>query len=136
MRSAASIRRPTSSNPGYATPPTSVSYYFSERGAYRTDTLIATDLSLYWSRRLPRARRGQWFVRALLANAFNQGAAIRVNRTVLTNLDSAAYQAFNPFTTTPIRGVHYAYGADFGQPIHPSDYQAPREFSISFGLRY
>ena len=61
---------------------------------------------------------------------------IRVNRTVLTNTDSTTYQVFNPFTTTPVRGVHYAYGADFGMPISPSDYQPPREFSISFGIRY
>jgi hypothetical protein len=123
-------------NPGYATPPTSVAYYFGERGAYRNETVFATDLSVYWSRRLPKAKKGQLFLRGLLVNVFNQGAAIRVNRTVLTRNDSAAYQAFNPFTQTPVLGVHYGYGVDFGKPISPFDYQAPREFSIAFGIRY
>jgi hypothetical protein len=75
-------------------------------------------------------------VRAVLVNAFNRAAAIRVNKTVLTRNDSAAYVAFNPFTDTPVQGVHYGFGSDFGQPISPFDYQAPREFSISFGIRY
>jgi hypothetical protein len=35
-----------------------------------------------------------------------------------------------------VQGVHYGFGSDFGQPISPFDYQAPREFSISFGFRY
>jgi hypothetical protein len=123
-------------NPGYLTPPTSVQYYFSPRGEYRTDTVSATDLSLYWSHQIPGAKKGQSFVRAVLVNVFNRAAAIRVNKTVLTRNDSAAYLAFNPFTDTPVQGVHYGFGSDFGQPISPFDYQAPREFSISFGLRY
>jgi hypothetical protein len=123
-------------NPGYVTPPTSVPYYFSPRGAFRTDTLAATDLSLNWSGRLPGVKKGQWFVRGILTNAFNRAAAIRVNKTVLTRNDSTAFLAFNPFKETPVRGVHYGYGSDFGQPISPFDYQTPREFSISFGVRY
>jgi hypothetical protein len=93
-------------------------------------------VSLYWSHAIPGTKKGQAFVRAVLVNAFNRSAAIRVNKTVLTRNDSTAYLAFNPFTDTPVRGVHYGYGSDFGQPISPFDYQAPREFSISFGLRY
>ena len=68
--------------------------------------------------------------------AFNRAAVIRMNRTVLTRNDSTAYLAFDPFTTTPAQGVHYGFGSDFGQPISPFDYQAPREFSFSFGIRY
>lgn len=123
-------------NPGYVTPPSSVPYYFSERGAYRYDTVVATDLSIGWTRTPPRMKKGQVYLRGTLTNAFNSSAAIRVNRTVLTRNDSVAYQAFNPFTATPVAGVHYGYGQDFGKPIGPSDYQAPREFSIAFGIRY
>ena len=79
---------------------------------------------------------GQFFFRGTLTNAFNRSAVIRVNRTVLTANDSVTYKAFNPFTETPAVGVNYGYGSDFGKPIGPSDYQAPREFSISFGIRY
>lgn len=123
-------------NPGYRTPPTSVQYFFGPRGEYRTDTLSATDLSLNWSRRIPGARRGQAFVRAVLVNAFNRAAATRVNKTILTRNDSAVYQAFDPFAGTPVPGLHYGLGSDFGEPIGPFDYQAPREFSISLGVRF
>ena len=123
-------------NPGYVTPPTSVQYFFSPRGSYRTGTVSATDLSLNWTHQIPGTKKGQGFVRAVVVNVFNRSAAIRVNKTVLTRNDSSAYQAFNPFADTPVQGVHYGFGSDFGQPISPSDYQAPREFSFSFGIRY
>ena len=123
-------------NPGYVTPPTAVQYYFSSRGVYRTGTVSATDLSLNWTHQIPDTKKGQAFVRAVVINVFNRAAAIRVNKTVLTRNDSAGFLAFNPFTEAPVQGVHYGYGSDFGQPIGPSDYQAPREFFFSFGLRY
>jgi hypothetical protein len=123
-------------NPGYLTPPTAVQHFFSPRGEYRTDTLSATDLSLNWSHPIPGTRRGQAFVRAVLVNVFNRAAAIRVNKTVLTRNDSSVYQAFNPFTDTPVQGLHYGFGSDFGEPISPFDYQAPREFSFSLGVRF
>lgn len=123
-------------NPGYLTPPSAVQYYFGPRGEYRTGTVGATDVSLNWARRLPGTTKGQVFVRAFLVNALNRAAAVRVNKTVLTRNDSTTYVAFNPFASTPVPGVHYGFGSDFGQPIGPSDYQAPREFSFSFGIRY
>jgi hypothetical protein len=123
-------------NPGYVAPPTAVPYFFSARGAFRTDTVSATDLSLNWLHQVPGTKKAQAFVRAVLVNAFNRSAAIRLNKTVLTRNDSAAYLAFNPFIESPVQGVHYGFGTDFGQPISPFDYQAPREFSFSFGIRY
>jgi len=77
-------------NPGYLTPPTSVQYYFSARGDYRTDTVSATDAVAQLVATDPGTKRGQGFVRAVLINAFNRAAAIRVNTTVLTRNDSAA----------------------------------------------
>jgi hypothetical protein len=123
-------------NPGYVTPPSAVQYYFSPRGAYRTDTITATDLSLYWSMRVPQTTRLQMFARAVLTNAFNQAGVDGMRRTVLTRNDSAALRPFDPFTETPVRGVHYEFGSDFGQPASPADYQVPRQFSISLGLRF
>jgi len=59
-----------------------------------------------------------------------------MSRTVLTRIDNTAYAAFNPFTQTPVRGVHYEYGSDFGKPTSPNDYQAPREFTLALGVRF
>ena len=123
-------------NPGYVTPPTSVPYYFSGRGEYRTDTLSATDLSVTVNRTFGTKTKVQLFFRGQCMNVFNQAAVINVSRSVLTRNDNTAYVAFNPFTDEPVRGVNYQFGPDFGTPTTPSDYQPPREFSFSVGFRY
>ena len=111
-------------------------YSFGPRGECRTDSVSATDLARYWSHQIPGTKKGLGFVRDEVMNLFNRAAAIRVNKTVLTRNDGTAHPAFNPFTDTPVQGVHYRFGSDFSQPISPFDYRAPRGFSISFGLRH
>lgn len=123
-------------NPGYVTPPTSVPYYFSGRGALRTDTLSATDLSVTVNRTFGTKTKVQLFFRGQCMNLFNQAAVTNVSRSVLTRNDNTAYVAFNPFTDRPVRGVNYEFGPDFGKPTTPSDYQPPREFSFTVGFRY
>ena len=123
-------------NPGYARPPTSVQYYFSARGAYHTDTVTATDLSATWTWKVAGTKRTQVYCRGALMNVFNQAAVQRMSRTVLTRIDNTTYAAFNPFTETPVQGVHYQYGSDFGKPTSPNDYQAPREFTLALGVRF
>ena len=81
-------------------------------------------------------KQTQVYCRGALMNVFNQAAVQRMSRTVLTRIDNTAYAAFNPFTETPVRGVHYEYGTDFGKPTSPNDYQAPREFTLALGVRF
>jgi hypothetical protein len=45
-------------------------------------------------------------------------------------------QAFNPFTTTPVDGVHYQRGPDFGRALSADDYQSPRSFYFALGFRF
>jgi hypothetical protein len=123
-------------NPGYVTPPTSVVYYFTPRGQFRMKTITATDLSLMWSRRMPLTRRVQMYGRAMIVNVFNQAGIDGVGRSVLTRNDNTSFLAFNPFVDTPVRGVNYEYGQDFGKPTSPSDYQPPRQLSLSVGARF
>ncbi len=49
---------------------------------------------------------------------------------------AASLPTFNPFTTTPTEGVNYRYGPDYGNPTAPTDYQNPRSFQFSFGIRF
>jgi hypothetical protein len=58
-----------------------------------------------------------------------------VGTTVLdaTNADLAP---FDPFTETPVEGVHWRKGDDFGRPTGEQDFQAPRTFLVSLGLRF
>ena len=123
-------------NSGYVAPPTSVTYYFTPRGQFRMKTTAATDLSLMWSRRMPLTRGVHLYARAIVVNLFNQAGVDGVGRSVLTRNDSTAYAAFNPFTDSPVRGINYDYGQDFGKPTSPSDYQPPRRLSLSVGARF
>jgi len=154
--------RPYVTNPtnAYLTPPasTSTTYYFGPRDEFHTEGQIRTDLALNYSHPLPRASRAQLFAQAQLLNVFNQfqlcacgstvfgtGSAAnaggvnlqRIDTTVLTPGTTASrYAAFDPFTTTPVRGVNWDYGPIFGQAVSRFAYTTPRTFRMSFGLRF
>ena len=48
----------------------------------------------------------------------------------------SSYQIYDPFTTTPVLGVNWNYGANFGTPINRFAFTTPRTFRISFGVRF
>jgi hypothetical protein len=50
--------------------------------------------------------------------------------------DPARMQPFNPFTETPVEGVHWERGPLFGQPTAAGAYTLPRDFRFSVGLRF
>ena len=58
------------------------------------------------------------------------------NTTVLNATSSGRYAEFNPFTETPVEGVNWDKGPNFGQPRGDADYQLPRIIRVSFGLRF
>lgn len=58
------------------------------------------------------------------------------DKVVLTAVDTIGLQPFNPFTETPVEGVHYMKGPNFGQPASESDYQLPRTYRLSVGVRF
>ena len=76
------------------------------------------------------------FFRGVTTNIFNHSARTRGDIAILTRVNDTRYQAFNPFTTTPERGVHWDYSPTFGEPQAFDDYQDPREFSFSVGVRF
>jgi outer membrane receptor for ferrienterochelin and colicin len=154
--------RPYVRNPGnaYLTPPasTTTAYYFTPRDAFHTEGQIRTDLAVNYVYRLPRAGRAQLFAQAQLLNVFNQfqlcacgstvfgtGSAAnaggvnlqRIDTTVLTpGTTSSRFASFDPFTTTPVRGVNWDYGPNFGTAVSRFGYTTPRTFRMSFGLRF
>ena len=132
-------------NPGYSTPPASVTYFFSDRGAFRLDDISSTDLGLTWS--LPSFRGVRGFLETEMTNIFNrQGVEDPdiVNQTVVTRRQTTCLQtgstarclAFNPFTDTPKLGVNWQYGPTFGQPAGATAYQQPRSYRFSVGLKF
>ena len=121
-------------NPGYVEPPSTVAYFFSRPAAYRTDDITRTDLALTVTFR--PFRNVELFVRPDVLNVFNENGVVAVDVSVLTARNSPQLQQFDPFTETPVRGVHYAPASTFGRPTSGADYQLPRTFRVSAGVRF
>jgi hypothetical protein len=155
-------------NPGYTPLFTGLGtlhdYYFSARGAFRTDNVWSTDMALSYS--APKILGVELFVRVTLTNAFNQSAIVNPNNDVITRRTGGAASnlvAFNPFTDKPVEcatpdfsgttpkcttpGANWMKGQFFGQATGVGSYQiagggsangtyGPRTYGFSFGLRF
>ncbi|HUP61016.1 MAG TPA: TonB-dependent receptor [Thermoanaerobaculia bacterium] len=128
-------------NPGYLLTGlgTVHDYYFSERGAFRTEEAHATDLALNYS--LP-IRMVELFVQGQVLNVFNNDAVNNIwlgnmNFTVETNRSGGAgLVAFDPRTTTPVEGTHYRLGPSFGKENNQDAFQQARTYRFGVGLRF
>jgi outer membrane receptor for ferrienterochelin and colicin len=133
--------RPYVANPGYANPLSSsfaagtvVVYFFTPPGSFRTDDVTHTDLALDVT--VPVAFGVEIFVHAQVFNVFNQQAVVAVNSAVLTNNNRPSIAPFNPFTETPLQGVNYVLGPNFGKPTSSASYQQPLTFVLGVGARF
>ncbi len=111
-------------------------YFFTRRGELRADDVTSTNLALRYS--VPFAGT-ELFAHTDLLNAFGEHAIAdpqRLGTGVSTAANSSTLQPFNPFTMTPVEGVHYQYAANFGQPLNNLAYQSPRAYRVSLGLRF
>ncbi|HWS71143.1 MAG TPA: TonB-dependent receptor [Thermoanaerobaculia bacterium] len=123
-------------NPGYASIPNGL-YYFSDRGAFRTDDIRSTSLAVRYARNI--AGNAELFAQGDLLNVFNEHRIAdpsRLGTGVTTAATSTTLQPFNPFTDTPVEGMHYQRAANFGQPLNNLAYQPPRTVRLSFGFRF
>lgn len=125
---------PYVTNPGYVSVPTGVSYFFGPRGELKTDDITRTDLAVNYRLRLVSGV--DFFIQPEILNVFNRQGVVSYDEEVLTNSDNSAIKAFNPFTETPVEGVNYVLGPSFGQPNSEGDFQTPRTFRISIGLKF
>jgi hypothetical protein len=132
-------------NPGYASVPSNVGYYFSDRGAFRLDDITSTDLGVNWA--LPLGRT-QLFAEVDLINVLNEQGIEdpdSVDKTILTRRVTSCLQtgtttrcaAFNPLAgEAPTEGVHWQKGANFGKATGADAYQQPRTYRVSLGVRF
>jgi hypothetical protein len=139
-------------NPGYATAPTTAAYFFTNRDAFRTDVVNRTDLSANYGYRFGAGpAQPEVFFQVHVWNIFNnQGIADSNNISVVTQTaagGTAGLTAFNPFTETPVEGVHWrtaprvtaANGTitpGFGESRNRFAYQTPRTLRLSMGIRF
>jgi hypothetical protein len=131
----------------YNTAPSGVNYYFSGRGSERWDDTTSTDLGINYALPLGRV---QLFIQGDVLNVFDEVGQINGNTQVLTAKDDPdTLQPFNPFTETPVEGVHWRRGPNFGQattpavgfdafgaPIGNAHTQLPRTYRFSAGVRF
>jgi carboxypeptidase family protein/TonB-dependent receptor-like protein len=134
-------------NPGYLTPPTTQSYYFSKRGAFTTPSVTRTDLSLNYDFKIGGV---DLFIHPEMTNVFNSQKVDTTDvryfdANVLTASNTTAVcpgapggrcQAFNPFTDTPVEGVNWVKSPNFGKAVNPLGFQLPRTYRFSVGLRF
>jgi hypothetical protein len=133
-------------NPGYLTPPVRATYYFSGRGSIRTPSIYRTDLSINYAFKLAGLNL---FAQPEVINVFNRqevdttdsrffDLSIRTadNGGACTNSPTGRCLPFNPFTETPVEGVNWQRGPNFGKAINPFGYQTPRTFRFTVGLRF
>jgi hypothetical protein len=122
---------------GYAGSPGNVTYFFSDRGEFLTDDLTRTDIALNYSFFANLfGTELEMFVQPEVINLFGEEGVIDVNTNVQTAVNSGSLETFNPFTETPVEGTHWRKGTSFGQPVDENDYQQPRTFRVSLGLRF
>lgn len=148
---------PFVTNPGYVSPSGNRSggtwdYYFTARDAFRTEGSNRTDLAVNYAYRIPGAgRTTEVFFHGEALNVFNVFQLCGCGDTVfknggVTNLTrinqgvvspgTGGMQLFNPFTTTPVKGVNWNYAANFGTPVNALAYTTPRLFRFSVGVRF
>jgi len=148
--------RPYVINPGYRTPPsgTGTAYHYTARDAFRAEGERRTDFAANYTYNVSTGGRTVGlFVQAHVINLFNQFqlcgcggtvfqnggnvASTTIDQTVRNNVNAPAlYLPFNPFTATPVEGVHWAKGPNFGKALNRFAYTSPRQFRISFGVRF
>jgi outer membrane receptor for ferrienterochelin and colicin len=122
---------------GYANSPGAPLYYFSDRGEYRTDDITRTDLALNYSFFIDLfGGQLELFVQPEVTNLFNEHAVVTPNSTIYTARNDSSLATFNPFTETPVEGVNWRKGDSFGEAQSENDFQEPRTFRISVGLRF
>ncbi|MGE3956849.1 MAG: TonB-dependent receptor [Vicinamibacterales bacterium] len=129
----------------------------ASRDAFRTVGQKRTDLAVNYTFRIPAAGNLQFFAHMDVVNLFDQsqlcgcggtvfgnqnahGGGVtqtRIDQTVRTNASHPAlYAPFNPFTTTPVQGVHWNYGPNFGRAVSRFAYTTPRMFRVNVGIRF
>jgi hypothetical protein len=132
---------PFVSNPGYQQPPVAVRYYFTARDAFRTEPIARMDLALTYSRRMPGTVHSELFTEFDVLNLFDRERVVNPGRLAITRtaFTDPSLQSFDPFTETPIEGVHWtidntAVDDDTAQPNVPTT--LGRSVRVSLGVRF
>ena len=129
------------SNPGYVQPPAVLDYYFTDRDAFRTDSLKRTDVGISWRRAMFGTVHGDLFVNLHILNVFGSTQVLNPQQYVVTRtaFTDASLQPFNPFTTAPVRDVNWTFDDSGVRPDEPRPgvpTTLGRTWLVTFGVRF
>ena len=128
--------RPYVTNPGYISPPGTVTYFFSPRGAFETDDVTRTDLALNYSFNWNAfGKQFEVFIQPEVLNLFDEDAVTDPDSSI-NDPENSGLAAFNPFTETPQEGVNWSKKDDFGMALNQDDFQLPQTWRFSVGFRF
>jgi len=129
--------RPFVGDLNYLTPPREVNYWYTARDAFTTPDIYRTDLAVNYAFLINGwGKTFELFLQPEVINVFDDQRAVSVNNTILDATNAGGFEEFNPFTETPVQGVHFDFDPDFGQPEREADIQTPRTFRLSVGFRF
>jgi hypothetical protein len=120
----------------YVQPSSTSTYFPSGRGSFTTEDTTRTDLSVSYSFNFSIAGKDvSLFLIPSIINVFDEDATDNPNSDTL-DFTNSGLADFNAFTDTPVRGVNYDLGDEFGQADSFGDFQQPRTFQFSLGFRF
>ena len=126
-------------NPGYLEPPATVNYFYAcgNRDCFTTDDITRTDLALNYTFSWNLwGKSFEVFFQPEVINLFDEDGVDTPNTDLNDATNTGSLTALNPFTETPVEGVHYTFGDEFGQADEADDFQQPRTFRFSIGFRF
>jgi hypothetical protein len=128
-----------SHDPGYANPPATEPVYFGARGSQLFPSQSRFDFALNYE--FPIARLLSVWVKGQVVNVFNTHYLVAYNTAIVPCSDPAsAVQRGAGCTSFPLDAnglpTTFVPGAAFGNARSSADYQVPRTFTLSAGIRF
>lgn len=110
----------------YKRPPTSQTIFFGDRGEGEFESVSTFDVSLMYS--LPILRAVEPWIKLTAFNATNEDSLVTFDTTISADANSEKDEHGLP--------TGYIRGARFGQATSANNYQTPRTYAVSAGIRF
>jgi hypothetical protein len=121
--------------------PIAARYYFTARDELRTPMVLRADVGLSYRRRAPGSVHGELFAQVDLLNVLGTVKILDPDHltVIRTGFTDPSLQPFNPFTETPVEGVHWTFDDDNARRSTARESLATtigRAVRVAFGLRF
>lgn len=123
---------------GYVSLPSNGTLFFGQRGAGEFESVYNLDLAIDYA--IPVWKTLSPWVKLSITNVTNESRLVRYNTTIKGNCGTATVTSSCSGTIGPLdaQGLPTTFTKDplFGTARSAADYQTPREYAISAGIRF